>query len=65
MSYSRRIAHLEETHAMLERELEKLTHTDAADYVIVELKKKKLHTKDLILELKRDEQMNHQGKEFK
>lgn len=57
---SNRIAFLEETHAMLAREIEKATHEDTSDGVIHTLKKKKLLVKDQIAELK-----NQQGKEFK
>jgi hypothetical protein len=59
MSYSRKIAHLEETHAMIKRELIQADQTGQPDHVIFELKKKKLHVKDLIAELKERE-----GREF-
>ena len=60
MSYVRKIAHLEETHAMLKRELEEAKEGNASDAVIQQLKKKKLHVKDLIEHLR-----NEEGKEFK
>ena len=56
---SNRIAFLEESHAMLEREIEKATHEDTSDGVIHTLKKKKLLVRDQIEELK-----SKQGREF-
>jgi hypothetical protein len=61
MSYERKIAHLEETHAMLERELAKAEMNRWSTYLINEIKKKKLHAKDLIMELKK---LDSHGKEF-
>ena len=61
MSYERKIAHLEETHAMLERELAKAEANSWASLLINDIKKKKLHTKDLIIELKK---LDSHGKEF-
>jgi len=60
MSYVHKIAHLEETRAMLKRELTEAEGLNASDVVIQELKKKKLHVKDLIEHLR-----NEEGKEFK
>jgi hypothetical protein len=54
-----RIAFLEETHAMLEREIEKAMHQDTSDTMIHTLKKRKLAVKDQINDLK-----NKQGREF-
>ncbi len=56
---SNRIAFLEETHAMLEREIEKAAHRDTTDEVLHTLKKRKLAVKDQIASLK-----ENQGKEF-
>lgn len=61
MSFERKIAHLEETHAMLERELSKALIENVDQLHITELKKKKLHVKDLILDLQR---LDSQGKKF-
>jgi hypothetical protein len=60
MNYDMRIAHFEEAHAMLERELEKAEKNLASTELIHELKKKKLHVKDMIKQL-----MDDAGKEFK
>jgi hypothetical protein len=60
MSYDMRIAHFEEAHAMLERELEKAEKNLASTELIHELKKKKLRAKDMITQL-----MDESGKEFK
>ena len=62
MSYERKIAHLEETHIMILRELGKAIDEGAADHVITDLKKKKLHVKDLLRELRN---LDDAGKEFK
>jgi hypothetical protein len=56
---SNRIAFLEETHAMLEREIEKALHEDTSDGILHTMKKRKLLIKDQITELK-----NKQGREF-
>lgn len=61
MSYERKIAHLEETHKMLEAELAKAQASNWAELLIVDLKKKKLRTKDLIMELKK---LDNAGREF-
>lgn len=52
MSYERRIDHLIEVHAELEKELTAAEKRNADDATITELKKKKLFAKDLIVELK-------------
>ena len=62
MPYDRKIAHLEEAHAMLDKELDKAVKQNADDLVISELKKKKLFAKDLIRELR---SLDDAGKDFK
>jgi hypothetical protein len=54
-----RIAFLEETHAMLEREIEKAMREDTSDGIIHTMKKRKLAVKDQIASLK-----ENQGREF-
>jgi hypothetical protein len=61
MPYDRKIAHLEETHTMLEQELKTAEEHNAADNVIQELKKKKLHAKDMLTKLKA---LDNAGREF-
>lgn len=62
MTYERKIAHLEEAHAMLERELSNAMMTNSNQTIINDIKKKKLHAKDLIEDLKR---LDASGKDFK
>ncbi len=62
MSYENKIAHLTEVHVALEKQLGDALVDGQPDSVIVELKKKKLRSKDLIRVLT---QLDNQGCEFK
>lgn len=62
MPYERKIAHLVETHAALERELKDLVEQNAPDDLVHLVKKRKLKAKDLIVGLTK---LDNAGQEFK
>ena len=62
MSYEARIAHLNETHSMLNRQVDEIESLHPDEPSLLELKKKKLWIKDEVIRLTR---LDDAGKEFK